>query len=130
MEVNMRANYRRLTVGAAAIGSLLLILIVVTLVPLSGQSQAGRGGGANRLIDNERVSVQRLSAKAGLTEQMHKSPQDIVAIQATPGEIEMQIGDETTKGSPGKVWYLPKTVDHALFNRGTQPVDMIVVNLK
>jgi quercetin dioxygenase-like cupin family protein len=124
----MRANYRRLSAGAVVIGSLLLI--VVALVPRSGQAQAGRGGGANRLIDNERVSVQRLSAAAGLTEQMHKSPQDIVAIQATPGEIEMEIGGETTKGSQGRVWYLPKTVDHALFNRGTQPVDMIVVNLK
>jgi quercetin dioxygenase-like cupin family protein len=95
----------------------------------------GRAGGANRLLDNERVSVQRLTAAAGLTETMHKSPMDIVAIQATPGQIEMWIGNdkdkiEKTTGAQGKVWYLPKSEDHALFNRGSADVDMIVVNLK
>jgi quercetin dioxygenase-like cupin family protein len=125
-EMSMRSNFR-MSDRAVVVGSAVMAMVVVA--SLVGYAQRN-GVTANRLIDNERVSVQRLTAKAGLTEQMHKSPMDIVAIQATPGEIEMQIGGETTKGVQGKVWYLPKTVDHALFNRGAQPVDMIVVNVK
>ena len=140
----MQANIR---LAAGTIGVAAVALISATMVPVYGHAQTapasqaapaggnGRGGGANRLLDNERVSVQRLSAAAGLTETMHKSPMDIVAIQATPGQIEMWIGNdkdkiEKTTGSQGKVWYLPKSEDHALFNRGTTAVDMIVVNLK
>ena len=126
---------------------MVVALIGAAVMPFHGHAQTapagqaapagrnGRGGGANRLLDNERVSVQRLSAAAGLTETMHKSPMDIVAIQATPGQIEMWIGNdpdkiEKTTGSQGNVWYLPKSEDHALFNRGATAVDMIVVNLK
>lgn len=122
----MRASCR-VTAGAVAVG--LALLVISVIVPFRGHAQSGRGGN-NRLIDNERVTVQRLTAAAGLTEQMHLTPQDIVAIQATPGDIEMAIGSERTTGGQWKVWYLPQTVEHALFNRGTQPVDMIVVMLK
>ena len=97
-------------------------LASVTL--LSAQTPAGVK--SNQLIVNERVTVMRLTA-AGLTEDMHITPQDVVAIQTGPGQIEMQIGNEVTKGAPGKVWYLPKTIEHALFNRGSQPVDKLVV---
>jgi len=92
-------------------------------------AQAPGGVTRNQLVANDRVTVMRLTAAAGLTEEMHITPQDVVAIQTGPGQIEMQIGKEVTKGAPGKVWYLPKTVEHALFNRGTQPVDMLVVML-
>ena len=94
---------------------------------LSAQTPGGAKG--NQLIANERVTVMRLTAAAGLTEDMHITPQDVVAIQTGPGQIEMQIGNEVTKGAPGRVWYLPTTVEHALFNRGSQPVDMLVVML-
>lgn len=81
------------------------------------------------LVENDRVTVRRLPAVGGLVETMHITPQDVVAIQLEPGQIEMQIGSQVTKGSPGRVWYLPKTVEHALFNRGLNPVDMMVVML-
>jgi hypothetical protein len=48
--------------------------------------------------------------------------------RATPGQIEMWIGNdkdkiEKTTGSQGKVWCLPKSEDHALFNRGSADVE-------
>jgi quercetin dioxygenase-like cupin family protein len=92
-------------------------------------AQAPSGVRSNQLITNDRVTVMRLTAAAGLVEDMHITPQDVVAIQTGPGQIEMQIGTEVSKGVPGRVWYLPKTVEHALFNRGTQPVEMLVVML-
>ena len=92
-------------------------------------AQAPSGVARNQLVANDRVTVMRLTAAAGLTEEMHITPQDVVAIQTGPGQIEMQIGKEVTKGAPGRVWYLPKTIEHALFNRDTQPVDMLVVML-
>jgi quercetin dioxygenase-like cupin family protein len=97
--------------------------------PLLLSAQAPGGVTRNQLVANERVTVVRLTAAAGLAEDMHITPQDVVAIQTGPGQIEMHIGKEVTKGAPGRVWYLPKTVEHALFNRGTQPVDMLVVML-
>ena len=106
-----------------------LWIALASATPLWAQTQTPGGVKSNQLVANERVTVMRLTAAAGLTEDMHITPQDVVAIQTGPGQIEMQIGNEVTKGAPGRVWYLPKTVEHALFNRGSQPVDMLVVML-
>src|SRR5262245_35219868 len=106
-----------------------LALVAGTVVNQTALSAQGRNGGRNQLFANERVTVMRLTAAAGLIEEMHITPQDVVAVQTGPGQIEMQIGNEVSKGSSGRVWYLPRTVEHALFNRGAQPVDMLVVML-
>jgi quercetin dioxygenase-like cupin family protein len=105
------------------------LLVCALASPTLLSAQAPSGVTRNQLVANERVTVMRLTAAAGLVEDMHITPQDVVAIQTGPGQIEMQIGNEVSKGTPGRVWYLPKTVEHALFNRGTQPVDMLVVML-
>ena len=44
--------------------------------------------------------------------------------------ISLPLGSERTRGEPWKVWYLPKTLDHAVFNTGTTPVEMVVIALK
>lgn len=117
----------------SARGNRALAFALAALVGLAGgrpsSAQAPGGVRSNQLLANEQATVMRLTAAGGLTEEMHITPQDVVAIQAGPGQIEMQIGSEVTTGAPGRVWYLPKTVEHALFNRGTQPVDMLVVML-
>ena len=99
----MRANVR---LAAGTMGIVVVALIGAAVMPFHGHAQtapagqaapagrSGRGVGANRLLDNERVSVQRLSAAAGLTETMHKSPMDIVAIQATPASASRTITDD------------------------------------
>jgi oxalate decarboxylase/phosphoglucose isomerase-like protein (cupin superfamily) len=104
-----------------------VVCALASPTPLGAQAPSGIT--RNQLLANDRVTVMRLTAAAGLTEEMHITPQDVVAIQTGAGEIEMRIGKEVTKGAPGRVWYLPKTIEHALFNRGTQPVDMLVVLL-
>jgi quercetin dioxygenase-like cupin family protein len=83
-------------------------------------------------IDNERVSVRRLTFPVGAREQMHITPQDLVVIQATAGDVEVSLGSETTKGrvEPGKVWYVSKTTEHAYSNTGREPFDLLVVFLK
>ena len=100
---------------------------LATTASLSAQVPGGVK--SKPIMANDHVTVMRLTAAAGLREDMHITPQDVVAIQTGPGQIEMQIGNEVTKGEPGRVWYLARTVEHALFNRGTQPVDMLVVML-
>lgn len=120
----------RIPVMSHRISVLARALLVCALAsPTLLAAQAPGGVTRNQLVANDRVTVMRLTAAAGLTEEMHITPQDVVAIQTGPGQIEMQIGKEVTKGAPGRVWYLPKTIEHALFNRGTQPVDMLVVML-
>jgi quercetin dioxygenase-like cupin family protein len=83
-----------------------------------------------RLIDNERVSVMRVPAPVGMNQDMHKSPEDLIAIQSTAGQVEIAVGSDRTRGEPWKVWYLPRTLDHAVSNTGTTPVEMVVIALK
>lgn len=93
--------------------------------------QAARISSATQ-IDNERVSVRRLTFPVGSREQMHITPQDLVVIQATAGDVEVSLGSETTTGrvAPGKVWYVSKTTQHAYSNTGREPFDLLVVFLK
>ena len=94
------------------------------------QRSAAEAAPTNRLIDNERVSVMRVPAPVGMKQDMHKSPEDLIAIQSTPGQVEIAVGSDRTHGEPWKVWYLPRTLDHAVSNTGTTPVEMVVIALK
>jgi quercetin dioxygenase-like cupin family protein len=111
------------------------------VVMLSNNATAAAGSSArprsatdaaptNRLIDNERVSVTRVPAPVGMKQEMHKSPENLIAIQSTPGQIEIAVGSDRTRGEAWKVWYLPNTVDHAVANTGTTPVEMLVIAIK
>lgn len=63
---------------------------------------------------------------------MHSNPNDVIVVQATPGEVEYALGDEKTseREEPGKVWYVPKQPPHAMSNVGSAPFDIIVITLK
>jgi quercetin dioxygenase-like cupin family protein len=113
--------------------------VEMLVVMLSNETTAGssarrrsaaEAAPTSRLIDNERVSVMRVPAPAGMKQDMHKSPENLIAIQSTPGQIEVAVGSDRTRGEPWKVWYLPNTVDHAVSNTGTTPVEMLVIALK
>ncbi len=83
------------------------------------------------VVDNARLMVQRVTQPAGTIEKPHAHPEaDYLSIQLTPGEMEVTIGTEMTKGTPGTVWYLPKGTSHTMNNVGKTPVEVIVVTLK
>ena len=87
---------------------------------------------ATTLIDNDRVSVSRLTFPPGAREAVHITPQDLVVTQATSGEVEVTLDKETTVGrvETGKTWYVSKVTPHAYSNVGKEPFDLIVVFLK
>ena len=48
------------------------------------------------LVDNDRVRVQRLSVPAGFRETLQVVPNDQIAIQVTPGDLEVVISGQKT----------------------------------
>jgi len=83
------------------------------------------------ILDNARVTVQRVTQPAGTIEKTHPHPEaDYLSIQLTPGSMEVTMAGEMTKGTPGTVWYLGKGTPHTMNNVGTTPVEIIVVTLK
>ena len=125
-----------------AVGILAAALAVVVLVVLAsrqafaqqGRGVGGRGGNttaSSRLIDNARVTVQRLTTAPNTPAEPHAHPdQDFVTIQITPGDLEVTVGTETSKGAVGKAWWLPRGVSHAVSNKGREPVDVIAITVK
>lgn len=108
-----------------------LVLMGAVLIGFQGHAQAPRTP-RPALVNNERVSVTRLTFAAGQREQMHSNANDMIVIMATPGEVEFALGDEKTTGheEPGKTWYIPKQPPHALSNVGSTPFDFVLITLK
>jgi quercetin dioxygenase-like cupin family protein len=124
-----------MTRRSAIIGCLTLAG-VVALAPAPGFGQAAATVkpriSAVKLIDNDRVSVSRLTFPPGAREEVHITPQDLVVTQATTGEVEVTLDKETTVGrvETGKTWYVSKVTPHAYSNVGKEPFDLVVVFLK
>src|SRR5712692_10154096 len=108
---------------------IVLVLTSAVLTAFQGHAQTPRKTGRRSLVDNERVSIVRLTFAAGQREQLHSNPTDVIVVQATPGEVEFAIGDEKTTGhqEPGQVWYIPKQPPHAFSNVGPAPLDIVVI---
>jgi quercetin dioxygenase-like cupin family protein len=117
---------------AARLRVVALLLIGMVLGGFHGHAQTPRRTPRPTLVDNDRVSIVRLTFAAGQREQMHSNPNDVIVVQATAGEVEYAIGDDktTSHGEPGQVWYVPKQPPHALSNVGAVPFDIIVITLK
>jgi hypothetical protein len=109
------------------IGVAVLVATVLTALWSSAQPRL-----AGSLLDNERVTVLRVTWEPGKFELPAKPSSDIIVIQATPGESEVTIGDQKTTGRQevGKVWFMSKDLERAVKNTGTQPFDWILVRLK
>ncbi len=103
----------------------------VTLSIGAGAQNAARIS-STRVIDNDRVTVLRLTFPPGAREQVHVTPQDLVVMQATPGDVEVTVDKETSTGrvETGKSWYVSKVTPHAYSNVGKDPFDLVVVFLK
>jgi hypothetical protein len=81
---------------AAAFDAMLIVVPDLNMVPqLTSQAEA-QGATGTKLMENECVTVMRMTAPRGLAQEMHKSPTESVAIQVSPGRIEVAVGDERT----------------------------------
>ena len=85
-----------------------------------------------RLLVNDRVQVSRVIIPPGAHPAMHPNPLDIVLIQLTPGEVDARVGTEHTAGRQeiGKVYWIPTPMEHAIGNPGTEPLEMLAVQIK
>ena len=84
------------------------------------------------LVNNDRVQIQRLTVPAGFRETLQVVPNDQIAIQITPGDLEVQINGQKTTGrrEPGTTFYVPKNAPHQFLNVGNAPYDVVVVMIK
>ena len=108
------------------------LLIIPFIVTARAQAPAGPAFASKVLVDNDRVRVQRLSVPAGFRETQQVVPNDQIAIQVTPGELEVVISGQKTAGriEPGTTFYVPKNAPHQFLNTGAAPYDVVVVMLK
>lgn len=131
MEYQDPSLRRRRTIGRALLP---FILIAAALIPVRRASAAT----SVLLVDNERISIRRLTFAAGEKQAMLHPPSGTgqVVMLVTPAEVEVNLVDDgvprTEKGhmAPGKVWWLAKTTLHQFANIGAQPYDLIVVTFK
>jgi len=108
------------------------VLLVSFVVLIRAQTPAGPPFSSKMLVDNERVRVQRLTVPAGFREPLQTVPNDQIAIQVTPGDLEVVINGQKTTGrvEPGTAFYVPKNAPHQFLNMGRAPYDVVVVMLK
>jgi mannose-6-phosphate isomerase-like protein (cupin superfamily) len=107
------------------------MLIVPFIVTARAQAPASPAFASKVLVDNDRVRIQRLTVPAGFTETLQVVPNDQIAIQVTPGNLEVVINGQKTTGriEPGTTFYVPKNAPHQFLNMG-QSYDAVVVMLK
>ena len=108
------------------------MLIVPFIVTARAQAPAGPAFASKVLVDNDRVQVQRLTVPAGFREPLQVVPNDQIAIQVTPGDLEVVISGQKTAGriEPATTFYVPRNAPHQFLNMGKAPYDVVVVMLK
>jgi len=113
------------------LASLVGMLIVPFIVMARAQAPATPAFASKVLVDNDKVRIQRLTVPAGFTETLQVVPNDQIAIQVTPGDLEVVISGQKTAGrvEPGATFYVPKNAPHQFLNKG-KPYDVVVVMLK
>ena len=116
------------------IRSMLLAAIAALVLPVyvAGQAPAKPRISMVKVLENDRLMVGRLTFPPGAREDVHITPQDLVVMQATPGQVEVTLGQDTTTSrvESGKTWWVSKVTPHAYSNVGKEPFDLIVVFLK
>jgi hypothetical protein len=102
------------------------------IVAARTQAPASPAFASKVLTDNARVRVQRLTVPAGFTETLQVVPNDQIAVQITPADLEVVINDQKTAGriEPGTTFYVPKNAPHQFLNKGNAPYDVVVMMLK
>ena len=87
---------------------------------------------SRRLLDNEAVRASFLTLDAGMREQSHAHPTDLLVIALTPGEVETTIGGKTERRTvkPGDLIWFPKMVEHHASNVGSAKLDDVGIHIK
>ncbi len=108
------------------------MVMVAFIVMARAQAPGAPAFASKVLVDNDRVRIQRLSVPAGFREGLQVTPNDQIAIQVTPGDLEVVISGQKTAGriEPGTTFYVPKNAPHQFLNMGKTPYDVVVVMLK
>lgn len=99
---------------------------------------ADQGPAPERLIDNETFRLLKITWMPGFRhDELHQPPtKATIAVALTPGEIEAHFRQDgktwTEKGhvDVGKVWYLPKGLEHQFANIGDKPFVLTSTQLK
>jgi quercetin dioxygenase-like cupin family protein len=114
------------------LASIVGMLIVPSIVTVRAQPPAGPAFASKVLVDNDRVRIQRLSVPGGFRETLQVVPNDQIAIQVTPADLEVTISGQKTAGriEPGTTFYVPKNAPHQFLNMGQASYDAVVVMLK
>jgi|SRR5215831_9840355 len=115
--------------------SISLAGLAIVLFIATGRAQAPASGPAfasKALVNNDHLQVQRLTVPAGFREPIQMVPNDQIAIQITPADLEVTINGQKTAGriEPGTTFYVPKNAPHQFLNVGKTPYDVVVVMLK
>jgi quercetin dioxygenase-like cupin family protein len=105
------------------------ILMVPFILTARAQAPAAPAFASKMLVNNDRVQIQRLSVPAGFREALQVAPNDQIAIQVTPGDLEVVISGQKTAGriEPGTTFYVPKNAPHQFLNMGKTPYDVVVM---
>jgi mannose-6-phosphate isomerase-like protein (cupin superfamily) len=108
------------------------LLLAPFIVTARAQGPAAPAFASKVLVDNDKVRIQRLTVPTGFRETMQVVQNDQIAIQVTPGDLEVTIGGQKTAGriEPGAAFYVPKNAPHQFLNMGKAPYDVVVVMLK
>jgi mannose-6-phosphate isomerase-like protein (cupin superfamily) len=87
---------------------------------------------AVRVVDNERVTVLRLTMPPKYRDPVTSGQNDLVVTQIVPGEVEIVIGSEktTARREVGESWFVARGTPHAFSNPGDQPFEVTVVVIK
>jgi quercetin dioxygenase-like cupin family protein len=115
-------------VVVTAVGALLASFIVLG----RAQAPAPTGFASKELVNNGKVRIQRLTVPAGFREPLQVVPNDQIAIQVTPADLEVTIRGQKTAGriEPGSTFYVPKNAPHQFLNLGKTPYDVVLVMIK
>ena len=108
------------------------ILSAPFIMTAGAQAPSAPAFASKLLVNNDRVRIQRLTVPAGFRETLQVVPNDQIAIQVTPGDLDVVISGEKTAGriDPGTTFYVPKNAPHQFLNVGKTPYDVVVVMLK
>lgn len=99
---------------------------------IDGRDEVGARRQSVQTVVPDRVRIQRLIVRTGFRESLQVVPNDQIAIQVTPGDLEVVIEGKKTAGriEPGTTFYVPKNAPHQFLNMGKAPYDVVVVMLK
>jgi quercetin dioxygenase-like cupin family protein len=100
--------------------------------PAAPPTEAPPGITRATLIDNDDVRVVRVRFTPEGREPVHTHPNDLLTIQITKGNVDIQNGSSHTTAlcEPGFVEFLPRNVAHAFGSADTSPFELLSVSIK